>query len=177
MKPPVLIAAPATPVVALADLKTYLRVNHDHEDAKILALESAAVARLDGWTGVLGRCILEQQWRQDFAAWGTLRLCLPDVSAVSVSYIDASGLGQSISAPEIKTDARGWYVVADGPAAQEVRVTMTCALPDSLMPSAVLAIKVLVANAYLDREGMETDDALFRAINSICGHLRWMHSE
>lgn len=56
------LVAPTHPVVLLDDMKAHLRVLHDDEDLDIQALTDAATSWLDGWDGVLGRCIMPQTW-------------------------------------------------------------------------------------------------------------------
>lgn len=57
------VTPPATPIVALADAKAHLRVDHAHEDTLIQAYLDAATSWVDGFDGVLGRCVMEQTWR------------------------------------------------------------------------------------------------------------------
>lgn len=57
------IAAPTDQVISLHEMKEHLRVAHDDEDLMIQSLTDAAVSWLDGWDGVLGRCIMPQTWR------------------------------------------------------------------------------------------------------------------
>lgn len=57
------VTAPTAQVVTLHDMKDHLRVAHDDEDLLIQSLTDAAVSWLDGWDGVLGRCIMPQTWR------------------------------------------------------------------------------------------------------------------
>lgn len=97
---PVRITPPATPPVALDEAKAHLRVEVADDDSLITALIAAATDHLDGYTGILGRCIVNQQWRQDFASWSPLRLPFPNVSAVSVSYLDADGATQTVDAAD-----------------------------------------------------------------------------
>jgi len=98
---PVRTVAPAELPVTLAEAKAQCRVFHDDDDASLLALVRSAVARLDGRAGVLGRCLVTQTWRQDFWAWGTLRLPFPDVQSAAVTYLDADGAQQSVAADDV----------------------------------------------------------------------------
>ena len=89
---PVRIAAPASNPVSVAELKTHARIDHADEDTMLAGLLDGAVAHLDGYTGILGRCIVEQTWRQDFQGWyGDMLLPFPDVSSVTVRYRDEVG--------------------------------------------------------------------------------------
>lgn len=78
------LVGPTDDVVPLDDLKEHLRVSHDDEDLLIQGLADAATSWLDGWGGVLGRCIMPQTWRiapEDLAAG----FRLPDASTVVVN--------------------------------------------------------------------------------------------
>lgn len=57
------VTPPTTGIVSLDDAKVHLRVDHDHEDALIQAYLDAATSWVDGFDGVLGRCVMEQTWR------------------------------------------------------------------------------------------------------------------
>lgn len=59
------VTAPTVPVIDLGEAKAHLRVLHDDDDALIQGLIDAAVSWMDGWDGVLGRCIMPQTWRME----------------------------------------------------------------------------------------------------------------
>lgn len=153
MIPPVLITPPATPVVGISDLELHLRVTNAEESALIAALGQAAEAHLDGWTGVLGRAILPQTWRQDFSSWDDLRLMLPDVASAIVTYRDADGVFQPEEAV-LLSDLRGPYLCASGPSTDLVRVDYVCGLPTRQLPVAQVLIKLLVGHWYANREAV-----------------------
>ncbi len=115
MSVPVLVTAPTVPLVDAGELKLHLKVEDTDEDALIDGLIDAATAHLDGWSGVLGRCLVNQTWRQDYADWPTgdcLRLPFPDVSEVTLTYRDSDDAEQTVSSSlyEILSDARGSYL-------------------------------------------------------------------
>lgn len=112
MLAPVRTVAPATTPVSLSDVKAHCRVSHNDDDAVLTSLLNAAVAYLDGWSGVLGRCLVTQTWRQDFASFGVLRLLLgPVASITSITYYDATNEQQTLSADVygLFTDELGSY--------------------------------------------------------------------
>jgi len=76
MYAPIRTTPPATLPVSLTEAKLHLRVDHDDEDLLIEGLIGAATDHLDGWTGILGRCLEEQEWRQDFDGFENFRLPL-----------------------------------------------------------------------------------------------------
>lgn len=82
------IAPPTAQVVTLREMKEHLRVLHDDEDLMIQSLTDAAVSWMDGWDGVLGRCIMPQTWQID-AADLVAGFRLPDVSE-AVDNLDGS---------------------------------------------------------------------------------------
>jgi uncharacterized phiE125 gp8 family phage protein len=91
-------AAPARVFVSLAEAKTHLRVDESHEDTLIQVLIEAATDHLDGWGGIVGRCLITQRWRQRFAGWpacGLIRLPFPNVSSIAaIGYRDEAGAPQ-----------------------------------------------------------------------------------
>ncbi|MGO6999010.1 head-tail connector protein [Rhizobium leguminosarum] len=116
MYKPVQVAAPVLTPVSLEEARRHCRVEDDvtEDDGLIGALILAAVSYLDGWTGVLGRCLCQQTWRQDVGCFSSvMRLPIGPVIAVTgvVSY---DGAGQTTTvAPASYTlleDSRGPYV-------------------------------------------------------------------
>lgn len=111
---PVLTAAPASTPVSLAEAKAQCRVDHGDDDELITRLIAAATSLLDGWTGILGRCIFTQTWRQDFDRFShCLRLPLfPVASISSVKYDDADDVEQTVTSTNyvLLVDELGAYV-------------------------------------------------------------------
>lgn len=113
MLTPVRTVAPATTPVSLSDVKAHCRVSHNDDDTVLTSLLNAAVAYLDGWSGVLGRCLVTQTWRQDYGSFGCLRLPLgPVASIASITYYDAGNEQQTLSTDlyDLFTDELGSYV-------------------------------------------------------------------
>ncbi|MFG1417021.1 head-tail connector protein [Xanthobacter sp. V0B-10] len=117
MLAPVRVTAPPEAPVSLAQAKAHLRVDHDDDDLYIAALIDAAAAHLDGWSGILGRALVTQAWRQDycgFPAGGKLRLPLaPVLSVESIAYRDAAEAVQVLDADAysgVLADGLGPYV-------------------------------------------------------------------
>lgn len=98
MLAPVRTSAPATTPITLTEAKAHLRVGHTAEDTLIGIYIDAATAVLDGWTGILGRCMVTQTWRQDFDGfYDDMRLPFPDVQSVTVAYYDSTNTSQTLS--------------------------------------------------------------------------------
>lgn len=125
---PVQTVAPAANVVSTDDIKGHvIAVEFDDDDALLDRLVSAATAHLDGWSGILGRCLISQTWRIDIdgfcysdipgvpSGYG-LRLPFPDVSEItSITYYDADNVQQTVagSSYSLKEDAVGSFVWFD----------------------------------------------------------------
>lgn len=103
MLTPIRTAAPAVVPVSLDEAKAHLRVTASGEDDLIASLVDAAVSHIDGWNGVLGRCLINQDWRASYCDWpacGTIELPFPNVSAVTVKYSDADNSEQTVSSSQ-----------------------------------------------------------------------------
>ncbi|MDP2358014.1 MAG: head-tail connector protein [Beijerinckiaceae bacterium] len=165
--PPVLVTPPAAPPVSLEEAKAHLRVDHDEENALIEALIAAATAHLDGWTGILGRCLVTQTWRQDlreFPAGGTIRLPFPAPGSVSVTYYDAANAEQTLapSAYHVLDDIRGgaielaasasWPAVYDRPDAVSVTFNAGYGAGNAVPAALKAAIKLMIGDLYMNRE-------------------------
>lgn len=110
---PVRTVAPAADLVSLAEIKAHCRIDHADEDDLLTALGEMATAHLDGYAGVLGRCLVNQTWRVDFTDWSwRLRLPFPNVASATVAYFDESDVEQSVDASlvELVEDAAGSFV-------------------------------------------------------------------
>jgi uncharacterized phiE125 gp8 family phage protein len=172
---PVRTAAPAQAPITLDQAKQHLRVLHDDEDEYIADLIEAATDYLDGYSGVLGKALITQTWRQDFDSFwdgcsysSALRLPLGPVQSVSsVTYYDAANSLQTLSASvyELLTDGLGPYVALvagqSWPAiygrAGAVRVTWVAgygATPEAVPARIRTLIKLLVGHWYENREAV-----------------------
>lgn len=113
---PVRVTPPAELPVSAEEAKRHLRVSHSDEDADITDKLKSAVNRLDGYDGLLRRCLITQTWRQDYTCWprnSLVRLPLCDVqSIVSVKYSDAADAEQTVdpSLYQVHHDAGGSFV-------------------------------------------------------------------
>lgn len=111
MHRPVLVTAPAVLPVSVSDVKKALRIDSADDDDVIETLIQAAVDYYEGWTGILGICLVEQTWRQGFDRFER-SLCLPlgpVIQPVSVSWRNAAGQVSTVPAVNysLETSAGG----------------------------------------------------------------------
>lgn len=160
---PILVTAPLEQPVTLGDLKAHLRVDGDDEDDLIEAYAAAAVAYLDGWSGVLGRCIMPQIWRIS-ATVGDVVLPMPNATSISAAYV--------AGATDLTPTA-----TPSGPCVaitEDCDITFTCGLPANLLSLAKQAVKLLVGHWYESREA--AGDAMHEtpmALDAIVAAIRW----
>jgi uncharacterized phiE125 gp8 family phage protein len=165
---PVRTAQPSTQVVELAALKQHLRVEYADDATLITLIRDAAVAHLDGWSGILGRCLINQTWEQSFPGVPSdalLRLPFPDVSAATVTYVDEAGTAQTLSASLYRLgndalggflmldDAASWPATDERPAAVTVSFTAGYGATADAVPASIRAAILLIAGSlWLNRE-------------------------
>lgn len=148
-------------VVLLNALKAHLRVDSADEDDLIDALEKAAVAHLDGWRGILGRCIKRQTWEVDYATAGVFRLPFPDVVEISASAGEA----------QLGFDKMGAHVSIT----EACTVSMVCELPADALDAVKLIIKLLVGHWYQNREAsteLSLKDTPI-AVDALLSPIKW----
>lgn len=167
---PELVTPPAAPLISTYQAKTQCRVDGDDEDELIAAYVQAAVSWLDGYAGVLGRCLISQTWRQRldrFPTGASLGLQLAPIVSVVVTYRDEDGVEQTLSSDDYILVSRAssfalelvasasWPATADR--ADAVSINMVCgygATPD-LVPAAIRqAALMMVAHFYEHREAV-----------------------
>jgi uncharacterized phiE125 gp8 family phage protein len=163
--------APAEPLLTLAEVKAHLRVDHDDEDNLISSLIAAATDHLDGRAGVLGRALVTQTWVQEwsgFPACRRIRLPLPDVQSVTITYIDDDGAEQTFAASgyHVTHDSRSGLVILDDDASwpsttdrpDAVTITMVAGFgdPDAVPRAIRTAATILVSTWYRNRDAVVT---------------------
>lgn len=168
MLKPVLITAPAVPLVSLEEAKAHCRVDHDDENAILTGLVTAATSLLDGYSGVLGRALINQTWRVNLCSWPPCRIRLPlsPVSAISsIKYFDAANVERTLNAAnyalfeDALSSYAGWSSTASLPSLFEredaVAVEFVAgygATTDKVPEAIRLAAKMLVGSWYEGRE-------------------------
>ncbi len=164
---PVMTDPPQSPAVDLAKVKAQLFINFDEHDYLIASYADAATGHLDGYTGILGRCLINQKWSVGVSAWPafTLNLPFPDVQSAVVKYIDPDGDEQTLDASKysIVRQSTGCALVFrrafDRPQVMDdlpepITVEMLCGYGSSNqdVPEPIqLAIMQLVAHWYENR--------------------------
>ncbi len=182
---PVLVSPPTETPVSTAECKVHAVVDYDDDDALIGGLIDAAVAKLDGHRGILGRCIVNQTWRQDLPRFQReILLPVPDISAVAIKYSDSEGAEQAVPEANVRfyPAPLGTLVTVSAafasPALESgnrapVSVEYTAGFGDAAaVPGALkVAIHQLVARLYEDRAGEKED--LSPSILGLIGPYRW----
>jgi uncharacterized phiE125 gp8 family phage protein len=185
MLAPVRTVAPATMPVSLAGAKAHLRVDHDDQDDLITAQIRAATAWLDGYAGILGRALITQTWRQDFAGFAD-RLTLPIspvIAIVSISYFDVSNVQQTLDAGvyDLFVDARGAYVTLrpgqSWPATfrrtDAVSVTFTAGYGAAAdVPEPIRQALLLIVQRLYDGADTEIDVSIGRTVHALIAPYR-----
>ncbi len=129
--PPTAKENPAT----MAEARSQCRVTTSDDDAEIRRFMLASMDQLDGYEGLLGRCLLEQTWVMRLDRWpgrrwhegpaplfldqptarqewrqGILRVPLaPIVSIDTITYIDTSEVEQTLSLATLDIELAGDY--------------------------------------------------------------------
>lgn len=169
MHRPELVTPPAATPVSVAEVKAQTRVDHDAEDDLLTLLIEAATAHLDGYAGVLGRCLVTQTWKQEYDAFARcLRLPLPAASVTSIIYLDSAGAASApVSSGDyaLQHDALGSFVRFNDDFAfpgdlyetKPVAVTFVAGYGDAAdVPANIKAwILANVAHRYFDREAAD----------------------
>lgn len=161
----VLITGPEDSVISLQRAKDHCRVDHNTEDELIQAQIFAATSYLDGCSGILGRALLTQTWRSDFASFDDpLRLPLAPVQSVTVSYIDVNGATQTLASSSyyLLVDDLGPVIQArsgitmpevfDRPDAVSVTGVYGYASPDAVPEAIKQAMLLIIGDFYKSRE-------------------------
>ena len=167
------VVPPATLPVTFEEARHWARLepedvtDPESGDGIVLALAMAsAVAHLDGYEGVLGRCIVAQQWRELFPRFGSpMGLRLPPIISVeSVDYYAVDATERTVLDPsqyEHGETAAGPFVrLRKGVTAPEtdnrddaVQITYSAGY-ETVPPPLKSAILSLVAHRYEHREAV-----------------------
>ena len=99
MLAPVRTVDASATIVTLSEAKLHCRVDSSDEDTLISNLVTAAVSYLDGYSGILGRALITQTWRVDYAAFEEfMRLPVCNlISVLTVTYYDVNNAQQTLA--------------------------------------------------------------------------------
>lgn len=162
---PVLITPPTSLPASVPEARGQARVDTTSEDDVLLRLLTAATDHVDGWNGVLGRCLEAQSWEiglPRFPAGPVIVLPLGPVDSVtSIVYLDEAEAEQTLAVSVYEVDANpveARIVLADGerwPATAETvnAVRVRWVAGTGTPPAIKQAILELVAYWYDHREG------------------------
>lgn len=168
MLSPVLVTPPTAEAVTLAEAKLHLRVDSEDEDSFIDAIILAAVDHMDGFTGILGRCLMPQTWSQEFdTACGDLVLRLGPVQSVS-SVTDA------FTGYRLLKDGRGHFLrLNDGAAWPSGPVVVEYVAGADVVPASLKAALLLhIGTLYEYRETMAERVTPTRAYEALTAPYR-----
>lgn len=164
---PIRTTPPAARILSLVDAKAHLRVDHGDDDALIDALILATESYLDGWSGVLGRCLISQTWTISRSCWpaSCFELLFPDVSSVVVTYRDEADVEQMLDSANFdRLEGEGgsflrWRDTFAAPSlfdrGDAVTATMVAgygATPDKVPAAIIHAAKLMIGSWYEQRE-------------------------
>lgn len=113
MHAPVLVTPPAAAPLTIDEVKAQVRADGTDEDALLAILIAAAVAYLDGWSGILGRCLVTQTWSLSFDDFSRcMRLPMPAsaISSIEVQALDGTPSTVSGSNYTLQDDELGSFV-------------------------------------------------------------------
>lgn len=184
---PILTTPPAEAPVTLEDVKAHCVVDFSDDDQLLTGLRDAAVSHLDGFRGVLGRAIVTQTWAKAYAGWcRSFILNVPDVSAVSITYMDEDGVEQTVGAGDVSLHPNSLGTLVrlsddfDLPTLQDdnpapITLSFTCGFGDAsdVPPDLKLAISALAASWYETRAN-EAGKTIPMGVAPIVAKYRWM---
>jgi len=112
MHRPVLVTSATELPVSIEEVKLALRIDEAELDAEIESQIQAAVAHYEGWNGILGISIADQEWRQDYDRFDRqLRLLVgpvqPEGMAVTYRRPDGQLATVSPSSYSLRIDSAG----------------------------------------------------------------------
>lgn len=164
---PYLVTAPTEVPVTLGQMKAHLRVAHDDDDGDIESRLEGAVAHLDGWGGVLGRCIMPQTWAIDVTGPGPHLLPFPEASDVT-----ATGVSGALDATVTRSNGGPLVTLEDAGADEEIVIQFVSAMPAPRLPAVQSLIKLMVEREF-DRFSGPEAAAADNAIAALLNGLRW----
>ncbi|KKX28231.1 hypothetical protein [Rhizobium sp. LC145] len=139
MRRPVLVTPASALPVTVAEVKGALRIDGADLDSEIESQIKSAVEYYEGWSGILGVCLVEQTWRQSFDRFERcLMLPLRPVQSItSVNWRNAAG--------ETATVATSNYALeTDDGGLSFVRFKRGYAYPSGLADAGAVSVEYIV---------------------------------
>jgi len=173
MGTPYRISPPAETLLTLDEVKDYLNITHTESDVRLQSHIAAAEAYLDGYSGIMGRCLITQVWAMKLREWPcrVLRLPFPDVQSVSITYLDEDAVEQAYTADDfdlVQVHGRSeiwWTHTAQRPAVLErgmpITVEMTAGYGDRTDVPESIRLAALMLVAAWDREDVVVQSRAF----------------
>jgi uncharacterized phiE125 gp8 family phage protein len=150
---PVLVTASTVKPVSLEEVKAALRVDGTDSDGELQRLIGSAIAHYEGWSGLLGISLVEQEWKQDFDCFKQeMRLPLGPVQSVtSVKWRNDAG--------QISTVSDDSYALkVDGGGRSYVRFKNNWSTPSDLYEVAPVSIEYMAGWPVVEAKATTPDD-------------------
>lgn len=179
-----LITPPSIEPLMLADVKLYLRVDHNDDDVVIARTFSAALAYTDGEEGFLGRALVDQTWELTIDAFPVreIQIPLPPLIAISnIFYDDGAGVQQILDPSKYSVDAVGeaaWVLpVGSWPATfvgmNAVRIRFRAGYVDTSFSPPVGKVPEDIVQALLLLTGTMYDDRATHIVGQTVTQSPW----
>lgn len=155
---------PAAPAVAIADVKTHLRILHTDDDTYLTMLEAAATAHTSNY---INRALIDTTYELRLDAWPQRFLTpySPLQSVTSIQYLDTAGTLQTLATTEYTVDTQSqpgivyeaynktWPSLQDEPNAVRMIYVAGYGSANTDVPEKIrFAIMLLIGHMYENRE-------------------------
>lgn len=169
-----IVTQPATALLSRAEVKSFVRIDADDDDADLAAFVAGCTDQVDAEFGELGRALITQTWRLTLPCFPSgarivLPLC-PVQSITSVTYYDSDGTQQTLAAENYRLIAgadEAWIELVDGASwpgissrSDAVAVTYVAGYGDAAtdVPEGIRqAVRLLVSHWYDNRKAATED--------------------
>lgn len=170
---PTRTVAPVGLPITISEVRDAVRALGTEDDVMLERYMAAAVDHVDGYSGILGRCLVTQTWTVGFDDWGwTFRLPFPDVQSVEVAYLDEDGASQTVAGSnyELVRDDNGTSIRFRGAFSQPglkddepfpITVTMVCGYGAAAdVPADIRTYLIALAEHWYDGHDGEPPQAV-----------------
>lgn len=170
------------PLITVADAKAHLRVEHTDDDDLIAAYAAAATEHLDGYTGLLSRCLVAQEWTLHlprFPRGRRIALPLPPlISVSSIEYVASDGVDETVpednyyvldgplAAVELKASA-SWPSTGTHPRAVSITFTAGYGAPADVPTPIRAAVLLMIGGLYANRGDADAPIELTPTVKSL----------